>query len=211
LHRPDNLDYQIGREIGGNGFFQWNVRLSYSAIAKRIGADEETVRYRVKRAQQSGALQKIELVLNPHSIGQEAAGIEVESSSEEKKTPETISQMKLVDGVVFVLDFEGKILRAVMFYESEKSLNRRLGLISSIFGGAKVSSGPNTFPPVRHELSRTDWIILKAIRKDPRNSLSNIANETRLSSRTIRRRLELMTEANVFFLVLVPDLKKFQV
>jgi DNA-binding Lrp family transcriptional regulator len=117
LHLTDSLDARISRELGGNGFFQWDARQSYAAIAKRIGADEETVRYRIRRAQQSGAIQRLELVLNPHAIGHEAAGVEIEVDMIEKKTQEAVLQARKVDGVVFLLDFEGRILRAVIYYQ----------------------------------------------------------------------------------------------
>jgi hypothetical protein len=92
--------------------------------------------------------------------------------------------------------------------KSERTLERRLKLISSVFGGARVSSGPNTFPPVTNKMTRTDWQILKCLRKDPRRSVPSIAGEVEASVRTVRRRIVGMTESNVFFLVLVPDLRK---
>ncbi len=47
----DDLDMRIIRELGGSRPTQWNVRESYSNIARKLGVDEETVRMRVNRAE----------------------------------------------------------------------------------------------------------------------------------------------------------------
>jgi DNA-binding Lrp family transcriptional regulator len=54
MHRLDDLDVRIMKELGNPNSFQWNVRESYSNIAKRIDVDEETVRRRLKHRHYGG-------------------------------------------------------------------------------------------------------------------------------------------------------------
>ena len=71
-------------ELTSPGSFRWDIRESYASIAAKIGVDEETVRRRVNRARQSGFLKGWQLLLNPHLIGLESAGAQLEVDDEER-------------------------------------------------------------------------------------------------------------------------------
>ncbi len=74
IHRPDTLDLRIMKEIGTPQSMQWNVRESYSSIAKRVGVDEETVRKKIKRQEKLGAIQGWRAVIHPNLIGCKGRG-----------------------------------------------------------------------------------------------------------------------------------------
>jgi len=61
------------------------------------------------------------------------------------------------------------------------------------------------FPPSTTKLRRTDWDIIRALRKDPRRSPSEIAQVAGVSTRTVRRRLKVMTEGRAFYLLPILD------
>lgn len=44
MHRLDDLDLRILKEIGSPSSLEWNVRVTYSSVARKVGVDEETVR-----------------------------------------------------------------------------------------------------------------------------------------------------------------------
>ena len=69
MSRLDALDHRILKELGSPQVFQWNIRESYSKIAKRVGVDEETVRKRIRRAEKLGVIQGWVLAVNPSLIG----------------------------------------------------------------------------------------------------------------------------------------------
>jgi DNA-binding Lrp family transcriptional regulator len=99
MHRLDDLDVRIIKELGS----QWNVRETYSNIAKRIGVDEETVWRRLKRAEELGSLPGWKMMINPHLIGYDAASLDLEVEDEENKH-RAIAEIRKVDGV-WELDF----------------------------------------------------------------------------------------------------------
>lgn len=200
MYRPDSLDNKIIKELGSPRFFQWNVRESYASIAKRLGIDEETVRKRIKRAVKTGSIQGWRVVIHPHLIGHKDVEVDLEVNDAERK-PEIVSQIKLIEGVIWILNFEGTGLFVLFYSESGQALSRKVQLIRTICGAEKLTMWSNSLPPCDIKISRTDWRIIWAIRDDPRKSLSEIAKEAGVTTRTVNRRLTLLTESRAFFLV----------
>lgn len=200
--RPiDKLDARILKELS-----QSPVRESYASIAQKLRIDEETLRKRIKRLY-GQEFETLQLALNPHVIQRKGATIELQLDDEARK-PTVISQVKLVDGVVQIIDFHGRELEVVVYYEDEHDLSRKVQLISSICADKKPFYWLVDFPTSSIRLRKTDWQILKAMRKDPRKSLVEIASEIHASVRTVRRRLSLMTKGNVSHLMPVPSFEK---
>jgi DNA-binding Lrp family transcriptional regulator len=209
LARIDNLDLKILKEITSPGLSNWgSARLSYAVIARKLGIDEETVRVRVRRAQNSGPIVGWQLLLNPHLIGKEAAIAIVDTAAVSSKST-IISQLKLLDEVLFLYDFYDESLMIVLYYSSELTLRRRIDLITSICGN---SGQPiylkQEYPSCNAILKKTDWQILKSLRADPMKSVSSIANEVKVSTRTVTRRIAFMTENRAFHSHPIGDIKK---
>jgi DNA-binding Lrp family transcriptional regulator len=200
LRREDDLDVRLMRELLSPGSFRWDVRESYSSMAKRLGVDEETIRKRLKRAELGGILGGFYLVPNPHLFGMESTVVELDVDDEERK-PLVTSQLKLVEGVVFILDFHGKRFRVVFYREGNQTASRRLDLIRSICGAKVDVHWDERFPVCGIRMKTTDWLVFKALRKQARRSLNEVADEIGVSTRTVKRRFELMRSQNAFFLV----------
>lgn len=206
----DSLDARIFSELSSSGSYSSAVRQSYSSIARKLGVDEETVRRRIRRAEQRGLLGGSELVLNPYLIGREPVAMEVKvAGSDKAKKLRVLQQIKLVDGVLFIIDLQGESLYVLLYCESEQAIARRTALISSISGGKDTLIQRNVGLP-RCDLSptRTDLLILKSLRRDPRKDTTNIASEIGVSARTIERRISVLTANNAFFHLLRPDFKR---
>lgn len=59
----DEIDRKILNALQSNG------RVAFSSIAKEVGVDEATIRYRVKKLQDSGVITKFTALLDPSKIG----------------------------------------------------------------------------------------------------------------------------------------------
>jgi DNA-binding Lrp family transcriptional regulator len=188
------------KELASPRSFRWDIRESFASIAEKIGVDEETVRRRVKRARESGFLKGWKLFLNPHLIGLESMGMQLEIDDEERKA-DVISQVEQVGGVVILIDFHGKALRAILYFESEVDRERKVQQIISICRGDRLRRWQGGFPASDMKMNRTDWEIVKAFRKDPRRSPSEVADEVGISARTVKRRLTIMTKSNSIFML----------
>ena len=195
------------RELLSPGSFRWNARESYSSIARRLGVDEDTVRKRLRKARLNGLLSGFHLIPNPRLLDTESSVLELDVDGEERKTL-AISQLKLLEGVVLIVNFHGKRLRVVLYYENDRALGRKVELMQLICGSPAELQWKESFPPFHMKMRETDWKIFKSLRRDARKSLSEVAAQVRVSSRTVKRRLSLMEERNAFFLMPVTSYEK---
>ena len=207
LRRENDLDVRLMRELASPGSFRWDVRESYSNIARKLGIDEETVRRRLKRAQLAGVLEGFHLIPNPHLFHMESSAVELEVDNEAKKQ-EIVSQIRLLEGVVLVVDFHGNRLRVVIYYEDDRTLARRIILINSICASRGEIHWTENFPPCDVKMKETDWLILRSLRREAKKRLEDVADEVHISTRTVKRRSEGMIEGNAFYLMPITSYEK---
>jgi DNA-binding Lrp family transcriptional regulator len=206
MYKPDTLDLRITREIGTPRSTQWNVRESYASIAKRVGVDEETVRKRIKRQEKLGILQGWRAAIHPNLIGCMDAYVDLEVGNVERKD-EIISQLKFLEGVVVIANFEGRGLNVLFYTEPGEALSRKIQLIRTMCG-ADEFIWASSLPPCDMKPSETDWRIIWSMRNDPRKNLSEIAKEARVTTRTVNRRLSFLTEHRALFLIGLPNFRQ---
>ena len=200
MQRTQDLEIQIMRELASPGSFRWNIRESYASMAKRLGIDEETVRRRVNRARESGFLKGWQIILNPHVLDRESAGVQLQVDDESRKST-VLSMIGSMDGVVILVNFNGRTFRVIFYYRDQDDLDWKVSEMTRLAGREQIVMWKGGLPESKVNLSRTDWEIIRALRKDPRRNPSILANEVGVSIRTIHRRLSVMTQARVFYLL----------
>jgi DNA-binding Lrp family transcriptional regulator len=206
MYKPDALDLRITREIGTPRSTQWNVRESYASIAKRVGVDEETVRKRIKRQEKLGILQGWRAAIHPNLIDCVDVDVDLEVGNVERKD-EIISQLKFLEGVVVIANFEGRGLNVLFYTEPGEALSRKIQLIRTMCG-ADEFIWASFLQPCDMKPSETDWRIIWSMRNDPRKNLSEIAKEARVTTRTVNRRLSFLTEHRALFLIGLPNFRQ---
>ena len=200
LTRNDNLPLRILRELASpfHGTIGSYLRPTYSDIAKKLGVDEETVRVRFRQAQKSGSIIGWQIAINPSLLGRKATSVLLEVNDPSTK-PTMISQIKLIDEVILIMDFYENPLRVVFNHENDRDMERRLALIRAICGDKSSIAWQVGFAPCYAKLKKTDWEILKVLHEDPMQSNAEIAKELRVSARTVKRRISFMTETKAIY------------
>jgi DNA-binding Lrp family transcriptional regulator len=196
------------KEIGTPRSWQWNVRESYSSIAKRIGVNEETVRKRIKRQEKMGTIQGWRTMIHPSLLGLVDGYLDLEVGDVASKD-RVISQLKLLEGVIVITSFEGPGLFIMFLSEPGEAFSRKSRLISSMCNSPKPEQGLSSFiPPCDVQFSPTDWRIIWSIKDDPRKNLSEIAKEAGVTTRTVNRRLTYVTEGRALTLMGLPNFRR---
>ncbi len=203
----DDLDIQILADLGSPSLAQWNVRKPYAELAKHLGVSQETVRLRVKRAREQGYLPAWRIRFNPRLIGYRPAGADLTVARGIAKAT-AISQLRLVPGVVLIVDFRDEGMLVVFWYEDDEGLDRTCGRIGSICGApprAVWRSGVLE-PSVR--LRSMDWRILEVMKDDARMPLRHVAASLGFTVRTVQRRLNSMAEGRAIMLEGTPRVSR---
>jgi DNA-binding Lrp family transcriptional regulator len=198
----DDLDFRIINELGGSRSSLWNVRESYSNIARKLGVDEETVRMRVSRARERGFLPDWRVMVNPLLINFREANLNLEVKDEARKD-EAISKIKAVDGVYSIINFRGNEIVVLMYYED--SAASKVRQIESICGSQRLTLWDNPFPHPEVQMKKTDWRIIAAMQDDAWRDLDDVAKQLGLSTRTVQRRLSALKEGRAIYVHRPPN------
>ncbi len=202
----DELDVKIFRALAAEGAIASSdsqVLHSIREIARTLGSDDMTVRNRYKKLQEAGCMSVWRLVVNPAFFGYKAVSLRIGVLPESAK-PDMIRKLRLIHGVVSIIDHHGPSLRILLLYDSEESRSRAIELISRITNAENMSavrmSGPSS---ETKRLTETDIAIIRALAMDARKPYVTVAKELGLSSKTVKNRLEKLSRERT--LMAIPE------
>lgn len=175
------------------------LKSSLRAIASRLGSDHTTVNYRYRKLQQLGYMSVWQLVVNPTFFGCKMLRLMVDVQPEAAKG-DMIRKLKLIQGVIVLLNFNGRALGIMTMYNSDESRRRTVELISRITNAENLTQTPMVLPRSEtNRLTETDVSIIRALSKDARKSPVLVARELGLSSKTVRKRVDKLRRENTIF------------
>jgi DNA-binding Lrp family transcriptional regulator len=207
----DSLDVKIIRTMGLRPYGdapQVLDHLKPSYIGPQLGVEPETVKARLARMEEAGFIRFYQLYPNFQHLGLRASAYLFHVPDEDRKT-EAIRRIEPVDGLVEIHNFLGAELCVDLSYRTPIELGKKLRLLSDFTGDPNPSLlYERHMPEVERALDRFDWRILKALRYRARRSLSEVADETNASVRTVRRRFERMAGEGSLFIVPAVDAAK---
>jgi DNA-binding Lrp family transcriptional regulator len=183
----------------------WNTRKSYVEIASKLGVDEETVRNRVKHLRDSGFLLGYRLVPNPTLLRRVLASIRIEFPDRESKQ-KAIPRLAQMDGVLNIASTYDKSLMVTLFADEDQDFSK---LIVSLGVEGEVSWVPGLgLRSTSFRMTRLDWEIVSLLLRDAERKLDEIATQLRVSTRTVKRRLNMMMSEMAIFTMPIVDLRK---
>jgi DNA-binding Lrp family transcriptional regulator len=202
LWGQDKAYSDLMRELWGSPS-RWNVRKSSAEVASKLGVDEETVRNRLKRLKESGFLLGWKLVPNPALLGRKSAFLLLEFEDPGLKE-QAISRLRQMDGVASIANIYGKSLLITLFDDDEDHVSSNRISEMGIRGEVLIVPGMG-FPPTTFRMTVTDWQIARLMLRNAEKKITEIATEVKVSTRTVKRRLNQMMDASAIFIMPMID------
>jgi DNA-binding Lrp family transcriptional regulator len=200
----DKFDVELVREL-----FQGlptspirpEIKLSFRAISRRLGLSEGAIRARARRLEESGFIRGYAVHPNPSLIDAEVHAITFDVRSQPKQS--VVDELRLVEGVYVLVDYHGPFVGVVLLCPTptESFLKRKIDLISRIAGTDRLWVSQIPFPPFPGQISLLDWKILLSLKEDLAKSYEQVSRELKISSRTVKRRMSLISRRGAAFLL----------
>ena len=206
IHRVDDLDIRIFREVANPSIPHGGVMETYTEIAAIVGVDKETVRRRLRRIESMDSSPKWKIMINPYVIEFKAVNVLLRVGDETEKT-DVIAELTRIDGIVKILNFRGRTILLSLYYRDANSLNKKIEAMSSICNCQKPIVWELIFPEPQIRMTRIDWKIIGFIFEDVRKSIKSISESVGISVRTVERRLNKINEEHVLYLQGTPNLR----
>jgi DNA-binding Lrp family transcriptional regulator len=200
----DELDFKIFKSVEFRPFGPSSgdlSRLNPWVIAKKVGADGNTVKLRLDKMKKSGFIKYFQIYPNFRLLDVQGAAYLFQVRDVLEKN-EVIEKCSLVDGVTEIHNFIGSSFCIDFTYSDSHGEGRRLEL----FRHLTRCESPERFyervmPPVEIDLSPVDWKIIRSLRYHAFKPLSIVAKELGLSPKTVRRRFDRMAQNNAIIIV----------
>lgn len=200
----DKAYSDLMRELWGSPDI-WNTKKSYIEIAAKLGVDEETIRNRVKHLRDTGFFIGYRLIPNPALLGRTFASLRIEFKDRESKQA-AIPRLALMDGVINIGSTYDKSVLVTLLADEDQDFFK---LIVGLGVEGEVSWVPGLgFRTTRFRLTRLDWEIVSLLLRDAERKLDDIAKQLKVSTRTVKRRLNLMMKETAIFTMPMVDLRK---
>jgi DNA-binding Lrp family transcriptional regulator len=197
----DELDVRIFRALISNKVLFSPLKYSLREVARTLQVDHLTVRNRFKRFQDEGFLSGWQVLPNPSLFGYGMTNILVDMPSNAPKE-DAIRKLKLIHGIVHLLDFIGNSIFIILFYDSEQSLSRTIELISRITNAENITQVRVGFSLGNaSNFSDTDWAIIHNLEDNALKTYVQVAKEVGLTSRTVKNRLQRLEHESALIVV----------
>jgi DNA-binding Lrp family transcriptional regulator len=183
----------------------WNTKKSYVEIAAKLGVDEETVRNRVKHLRDIGFLLGYRLVPNPVLFGLAFASVRIEFKDRESKQV-AIPQLARIDGVINIGSTYDKSVLVTLLAKQNQDFTK---LMVDLEVDSEVSWVPGLgLRMTKFRMTRLDWEIVSLLLRDAERKLDEVARQLKVSTRTVKRRINLMMKEAAIFAMPMVDLRK---
>jgi DNA-binding Lrp family transcriptional regulator len=185
----DDLDIKICRALITNSDllpYSNPAKYSLREVARKLQVDHLTVNNRFDRLKEKGFISGWKVVPNPSLFGYKMINIIVDTPIKSAKQ-DMIRQLKLIHGVVNIVDHHGDSLGITLLYDSDESRSSTIELISRITHAENLIQFRVALPPGKtNRFTNTDWAIIRILENDGLKSFVQVAKEIGVTPRTVK-------------------------
>src|SRR5919106_6015141 len=201
--RVDNTDLQIVRLLARDS------RTSYKNIASVVGLTQSATRKRINKMVSNGVIQKFVVITNPATLGYEKLCLLiVKNIDKTTKAKDLLKRVSLLGDVIsYTMQLEGSYIFVIYVRNIGQD---KIAVLSDLLKPAILEAVFAAFRPPTMRIYSSDFKIMKWLLSDARMPVEDIAKETSLSTKTVRRRLEKMRENDVLHFSILPNLSSMK-
>jgi DNA-binding Lrp family transcriptional regulator len=204
----DRLDLAVLKTLLVNNGIPPGVRVlrkSFRSMARDLGVDQSTVRARIRRFRECGALKGWSLGTNPGINGLHMGQIWLGVQESDKAG--VVNSLLSSNDVERVCNYFGPTISFIFLFQRGTDPQPRLAKLLELAGPGVTVLSQGIIPVPSLLLKDIDASIIQSLRNDPWKSYGRVANEVRASSKTVARKVARMSEDGAIYILPVVDLK----
>ncbi|MFX1420520.1 MAG: winged helix-turn-helix transcriptional regulator [Promethearchaeota archaeon] len=183
-------------------------RMSYESIAKKVKETPYLAKKRIKNLVEMGVIQKFVTNLNfllfQKSVCYTLA--DIKEGTDQQELIEHIGKLEMVTGGAISLQNKMQIIHT---YSDDHDFKKNLEKLMEFEEIQNIENFilliPQNLDFKNTRLTKTDWKIINSIKDDCRKTDTEIANELKISSKTVKRRLSYLRENNIILFMIDLD------
>ena len=201
--RLDDIDLQIIRLLARD------CRTPYKGVAPVVGISSNAAKERINKMVASGAIERFVVRINPVIFGYEKECIlTLRRVDKTIKEQDILNRVSLVGDIFVFAKQLGGALTFVLTVRAEAE--DKIPILTDLLKPAIVQSIFVSYRPVTMRIYSSDLEIMKSLLSNPRMLIEDIAKESSLSSKTVKRRLHRMRENNILQFSISTNLSSMQ-
>jgi len=178
-----------------------SVRRSFRSIAKSIKIDQHAIRNRIRKLQEQGVIRRWYIVVNPALFGLKTALLQFFLPANSDKEGIMQSIFSSFPNVGFLCNHLEPKLIVILYYKESKDLVDYVDKLMKITNATYVNKMTRLFAECASKLTALDWKIISSLLQDPWKPYSAISKELKISSKTVKRRVETLARNGVIYLL----------
>lgn len=200
----DKIDVKIMKELLADFVMPprtAHTRRSFRSIAKSIKIDQHAIRNRIRRLQEQGVIKRWYIVVNPTLFGLKTTLLQffLPANSDKDEIMQRISSS--FPNMGFLCNHLEPKLIVILYYKDNKDLDDDVDKLMKITKATYLNKMLKLFTECGAKSTESDWKIINSLLHDPWKPYSAISKELKISSKTVKRRVEALAREGAIYLL----------
>jgi Lrp/AsnC family transcriptional regulator for asnA, asnC and gidA len=204
LMQVDKIDVKIVKELLTDFIMpprNAQVRRSFRSLANSIKIDQHAIRKRIRRLQDQGVIRRWYIAVNPAIFGLKTVTLQffLPANSDKDKIIQKVSS-SLPNMGVLCNHLEPQLM-VILYYRDAKDLDQDIDRLMKITKATCMNKMPKLITEYGAKLTESDWKIIGSLQEDPWKPYQAISKELKISSKTVKRRVEALAKGGAIYLL----------
>lgn len=178
-----------------------HIRRSFRSLAKSIKIDQHAIRNRIRRLQEQGVIRRWYIAVNPAIFGLKTATLQFFLPANSDKDEIMQKIYSSFPNMGFLCNHLEPKLIVILYYKNTKDLDHDIDKLMKITKATYVNKMPKLFTEYGAKLTESDWKIIGSLQEDPWKPYRAISKELKISSKTVKRRVEALAKGAAVYLL----------